>query len=638
MIGGFASLLATFESVNLEIKNACDLADLVGQHVTLKRAGRDLRGLCPFHKEKTPSFYVRPTEQYFKCFGCGAAGDVFTFIQKIHSIAFPEARQMLADRFGIKLNVVPTQSDEKGQITRTQLLRVTKWAASLFQKCLRDDPGKTARDYIQHRRILPELVDRFQLGYAPDSYDFLMNQARRSGVSESLLLASGLVKPRQGGGFYDAFRHRLMFPIADVTGQIIAFGGRILRETDEGGKYINSPETLLFNKSKCLYGINIARQSLTDKNRAVLVEGYLDVIMAHQCGFSETIAALGTSMTDQHAEVIRRYVPGVVLVFDGDQAGIRAADRGCEIAVTGRLDVSLVGLPDGLDPCDYLTQYKREDFEELLIHAPTALEFKWQQVLGSHKASESAVARREAIQRFVRFVGLTMAHGQVDAIQRGLVVNQLAKLLGVSTEDVHKLVLKSQRMADARPVQSVRSMPEKAPSSSTSWMDAMQIRGSRQVAALEVLMMVIAQPDLYPQVEDILGEDVFDSERIKRITRIVLELCREAGQFGPTELLARFEDPQDAADVVELMEQGRRHEESPSERLTAARQRLESAIQTGWVREANLSPEESAGAGVTEPMEPDSRLSEMHDRVREYTRNTNFATLRALKNHSGASS
>ena len=280
--GESTSVLPTVEDITRAIREASDIVDVVGQFVNLKRGGRDLKGLCPFHKEKTPSFHVRPVDQYFKCFGCGAGGDVFSFMQQYHSISFMEARQMLADRAGISVEATP-RSGRGGRSSRSALLRVNRWARDVFRAELQGTSGAAAREYLEQRGIDAEMQERFGLGLTPDSFDFLIHKANRSKVPQELLLEAGLIKKRNSGnGQYDAFRNRVMFPILDPVGQVVGFGGRTLG--DDPAKYINSPESALFNKRKLLYGIDLCREGF-GRGRAVLVEGYTDVILAHRMGF-----------------------------------------------------------------------------------------------------------------------------------------------------------------------------------------------------------------------------------------------------------------------------------------------------------------------------------------------------------------
>ncbi|MFQ6048448.1 MAG: DNA primase, partial [Phycisphaerae bacterium] len=316
-------------AITRQIQQATNIVDLIGQYVALKPAGANHKGLCPFHNEKTPSFYVSASKQIFKCFGCGAGGDVFTFLQLREGISFAEARAWLAQRAGIRLE--PTSQDRPAGPDQNALARVNDWAARFFRRQLLEPGiGAVARQYLAGRKISQQTAEAFGLGYAPDRWDGLLTAAQARGISTGLLAAAGLIRPRSGGeGFYDTFRHRLIFPIRDLPDRVIGFGGRTLG--DDSAKYINSPETVLFEKGRNLYGLDLAKQPITRAGQAVIVEGYTDCLMAHQHGLAQTVATLGTALTEAHVQVLRRFADRAVVVFDPDEAGQRAADRALEV-------------------------------------------------------------------------------------------------------------------------------------------------------------------------------------------------------------------------------------------------------------------------------------------------------------------
>jgi DNA primase len=349
-----------------EIRSRLDIVELVGQFVGLKHAGLHWKGLCPFHTEKTPSFTVNPKRGIFHCFGCGAGGDAFSFLMRQDRLGFPEAVRALAERTGVEL---PTKREPEADSKFETLRRIMALAAEFYTQSLWEPAGQKGRDYLERRGVDPDVARRFGLGYAPEGWNALLGAMGKQSITEEQLVLAGLVVPRQiGGGFYDLFRGRLLFPIRDPQGRVIAFGGRALGP--EEPKYLNSPETPLYVKGQTLYALDVARTAVREKNRVVIVEGYLDCLMAHQHGFGETVAALGTAFTEAQLGLLRRYTDEVIALFDADAAGEKASTR-LEDMMTGSMDLPNLGwsvtrtgsferpghfsikvavLPDGHDP------------------------------------------------------------------------------------------------------------------------------------------------------------------------------------------------------------------------------------------------------------------------------------------------
>src|SRR5947209_10587197 len=320
--------MASFPSAVLdEIRSRLDLVDLVSQFVALRKAGANWKGLCPFHTEKTPSFTVNPAKGIFHCFGCGVGGDAFGFLMRQDRLSFPEAVRALARRAGVDL---PEDRGRRDEGEREALHRAMQLALAFYTDRLWQPEGARARAYLERRGVDPAVARRFDLGYAPEGWDALLTVMRGEKVGEEILERAGLVVPRQhGGGFYDRFRGRLLFAIRDLQGRVVAFGGRAFG--DEQPKYLNSPETPLYTKGNLLYAADVARETIRAKNRALIVEGYVDCLMAHQYGFTETVAALGTAFTPAQLALLRRYCDEVVTFFDADAAGQKAAERAEEL-------------------------------------------------------------------------------------------------------------------------------------------------------------------------------------------------------------------------------------------------------------------------------------------------------------------
>src|SRR2546425_11364060 len=379
-----------------EIRASVDIVDLVGRFVNLRNAGANFKGLCPFHVEKTPSFMVNPKKGIFHCFGCGVGGDAFGFLMRQDRLSFPEAVRALGKQAGVALpEDRPRDGADSG---REELFRVMDLAARFYADALAQPGGGRGREYLDKRGVDPEVARRFGLGLAPEGWDGLLSFMRRQRVAVETLESAGLVVPRQaGGGHYDRFRGRLMFAIRDVQGRVVAFGGRAFG--DEQPKYLNSPETPIYTKGNLLYAIDLARTAMREKNRALLVEGYVDCLMAHQHGFSETVAALGTSFTSSQLALLRRNCDEAITFFDADTAGQKAAERAealleafagdalwdptsggskwlnrtGDFTATGALRVKGALLPAGEDPDTFLRQHGAAAFSERVTSARSIL-------------------------------------------------------------------------------------------------------------------------------------------------------------------------------------------------------------------------------------------------------------------------
>ncbi|NCC76687.1 MAG: DNA primase [Clostridia bacterium] len=357
-----------------EVKSRNDIVSVVGQYVRLdKRSSANLFGLCPFHHEDTPSFSVSPSKQIFYCFGCHKGGNVITFIREIEKCTWPQALKILADRVGIQLPE-PDDAAYRERLERNAILqKIYLEAARYFYHSLQSPTGAAARHYLKDRAISDSTARKFGLGFAPDEWEGLLVHLRRQGIDDPQLInQSGLFKRGKSDGFYDLFRNRLMFPIFDAMGKIIAFGGRVL--DDSQPKYLNSPETPLYVKGRHLYGLNLAKSS-SDK-RLVLVEGYMDTLAMHQAGIDNAVAALGTAMTEAQANLIRKYTDQVIVGFDADAAGQNAALRSLDILTSRGLKVTVLRVPDGKDPDEFIRKHGPERFKVLIDQALPLLDFK----------------------------------------------------------------------------------------------------------------------------------------------------------------------------------------------------------------------------------------------------------------------
>ena len=361
-----------------ELVQRSDIVDVVQSYVQLRHRGRTHTGLCPFHNEKTPSFVVYPETQSFYCFGCGAGGDVITFIKKINNVDYIEAVKFLAGRAGMAL---PEEDDQTGRL-RSRIISINKDAARFYFSRLNSDAGRVGRAYWRGRGLSDATIKRCGLGYAPDSFRETRDHLKSLGYTEDELLAAGLIKRSEKGGTFDFFRHRVMIPIFDLRGNVIAFSGRKLDPEQPGGKYVNSPETLVYKKSRTLFALNFAKKSQT--RRYILCEGNLDAISMHQAGFTTAVAGCGTALTAEQVKILSEYADEVVLCYDSDEAGQKATRRAISLLSASPLKISVLNIPDAKDPDEFIKKFGAERFEMLLNGSNNAIEYELLQAKGKY--------------------------------------------------------------------------------------------------------------------------------------------------------------------------------------------------------------------------------------------------------------
>lgn len=393
------------------VRERADLVEVVGRHVALRKAGRSYIGLCPFHQEKTPSFHVVPDKHFYHCFGCQASGDVFRFLQEIEGLGFAEAVRELAGQVGVEISTEALTANERDQLRRKATLRDTlEEAARLYAGLLlTGSEGAPAREYLLQRGLTTKTLEAWQIGWAPEGWQTLLDHLRHQRISADLAIEAGLARQREhGGGAYDAFRARVILPIRDERGRVIAMGGRLLE--GDGPKYINSPETALYQKSSVLFGIDAARRAIERKGRAILVEGYFDVISLHQAGFDEAVATCGTSLTREHAERLRRLCRRVYVVTDADEAGMRAAERALPILEGAQVASFRLQILDAKDPDELVREQGAEAFESLLDRAQPLLTWVAARKLAEHGYSAAGKqAARDGIADLLRGLSTTQA-------------------------------------------------------------------------------------------------------------------------------------------------------------------------------------------------------------------------------------
>ncbi len=430
-----------------KIKDSLDIVDVVSSYVELSRRGANYWALCPFHAEKTSSFSVNRSGQFYHCFGCKKSGDVIDFVMALEGMTFIEALELLGDRCGIQVERMAPEQRTKGD--KNRLFTVLEAAAKRFEGNLQDTRGVEARNYLTRRRITPEVVSRFRIGCATAGWHDLKELLIGSGFSDEELLEAGLIKRSDRGGTYDLFRNRLMLPIFDIQGRVVGFGARVL--DDSLPKYINSPDTRIFQKSRLFYGLHLARRAVTTERSCVVVAGYTDVIMAHGRGVANTIATLGTALTEDHARLLKRMVERVILLFDGDEAGEIAAGRGIEILLRHDLDVTVVLLQEKMDPFDYFSLHGAEDFQAL-VAAEGRDFFDFTTEYHIKRYDLSTVGGKSKLARVL----LKLVYCHQDLIKRDLLIKKIAETIGVSDEVLRK---EFSNMAISQPLRGQKPPP-----------------------------------------------------------------------------------------------------------------------------------------------------------------------------------
>ena len=417
-----------------EVRSANDIVDVISQYVTLKRSGRNFFGLCPFHKEKSPSFSVSADRQYFHCFGCHKGGDVFTFVSEIERISFRESLEFLAERARIQLPTVENSEFNKTQYLKDRMFKINAETAIFYHERLYKPLAKIAQDYVKQRKLDNNTLKAFKIGYSGE-YNELYKLLKAKGFKDEEILATGLVNKTERGEFIDRFRKRLMFPIMDVSGRVIAFGGRKLENNDKMAKYINSNENLVYSKKKHLFALNLAKQS--DSKQIILVEGYMDAISLYQRGFNNVVASLGTALTEEQGRLLRKYSEQVVLSYDSDGAGQEAIMRGLSILENQGCDARVLQMEGAKDPDEYVIKYGSGRFKLLIENAISLVEFKIKMVKSKYNLENP----NDKI-RFLKEI--TKILSNVDnKIEREIYIENVAESYNISKEAIYAEVNKA---------------------------------------------------------------------------------------------------------------------------------------------------------------------------------------------------
>ena len=567
-----------------ELMARCDIADVVADYVPLTRKGGSLWGCCPFHSERTPSFHVVPERQMYKCFGCGKGGGVINFIMEIENLSYPDAVRFLAKRAGLE---VPEEHGDGGfRKRRERLLALNKEAARYFHSVLHSPAGRAGVDYLfGKRRLSKATVTRFGLGMAPDGWDKLITEMKSKGYEKSELLEAGLVVLSKEGRVYDRFRNRVMFPIIDLRGDVIGFGGRVL--DDSTPKYLNSPDTPIFNKGRNLFALNIAKK--TRLGRIILTEGYMDTLSLHQAGFDCAVASLGTALTGDHAQLLARYTKEVVIAYDGDGAGVSAAQRAIGLLEKTGMKVRVLRMKGAKDPDEFIGKYGAEAFAKLLDQSENHIEYRIDQVKGKYDLTDDA-QRVEFLKEAVPILAQLPSPAE-----REIYGARCAELAGVSAEVVtqevkrerSRLSWKAKKQKERRDLTpTVQLQPKER---------ALRYDNIRSARAEEgVLRLVVLDPELFGSAAvlepehfsaPLLGK-VFGLLRARWTSGLSVSLAALAGELEPAEMshlsgvLTQPESLQNGAramrDYIEIIETEaeKRRLAGESEELLAMQKKL----------------------------------------------------------------
>lgn len=536
-------------SVISQIQQSTDIVEVVSEHLNLVKKGREFVGLCPFHQDHKPSLYVNPVKQIFKCFACGAGGDVFKFVQLRESLTFPEAVERLAERAGIRIEPVRRPSARtadaasNGGFDSKHLARLNDWALRQYRKNFTDEQtGAFARKYVSDRGIDDSSVANWNIGFAEDSWDGMLNASAEKKIPAALMLSGGFLVQRDTGGYYDKFRNRLMFPICDATGRVIGFGGRTLG--DDPAKYMNSPATQLFDKSKCLYGLDKARHSIVSTGSAVVVEGYTDVIMCHQFGCDNVVATLGTSLTAEHARMLRRYAKRIILVFDSDVAGMEAANRAIEVCIGQHVDIRIAFVEQGKDPCEFLLSDGAEAFKKILENAADVMEFKWQRLQDSLAGSDNIADKKEAVEEYFRVVAAAFGSSTIDPISKSLMKTKLRQITGISDEEIDGQLKRLVSRGSSYTVKDRTAVSAAAD-------EKLVLKAQK-----EILEVLLNEPSLCSRAFEYIKPERFEGDVLKEIAAAVFESYSNDEKADIVFILQKIESVEGGREAVRLADEG----------------------------------------------------------------------------------
>lgn len=541
-----------------EVRSSNNIVDIIGGYVKLQKKGSSYFGLCPFHNEKSPSFSVSPNKQMYYCFGCGAGGNVFTFIMEYENQSFPEAVKILADRAGIALPEAELTEEQKRERNKRQLLlEINKTAANYFYYLLNGDQGQQAREYLENRRLSKETQIHFGLGYASKYSNDLYLYLKKKGYQDQILKETGLLTYDEKRGAHDKFWNRVMFPIMDVNNRVIGFGGRVMG--DGTPKYLNSPETMLFDKSRNLYGLNYARTSR--KPYMIICEGYMDVIAMHQAGFTNAVASLGTAFTTQHSVLLKRYTQEVRLAYDSDGAGQKAALRAIPILKSAGINVRVIHMDPYKDPDEFIKNLGTEAFQERIDAAESSFMFEISVLEKNYKQSDP-----EGRASFMKAMARRLLEFPQE-LERNIYIDAIAGRYGIASEELKRMVnsfgasmSREQVEAAIYQQQEREEMPAKK---------RVEKEDSVLTAQKFFLTWLIEEPSIYDKTKDYINEDDFVEPLYHHVAALVFEELRATGQVMPARILNQFEDVEEQKTAASLFNTRLKTDDDPAVREKA---------------------------------------------------------------------
>lgn len=576
-----------------EVRMKNDIVDVISGYVRLQKKGSSYFGLCPFHNEKSPSFSVSRSKQMYYCFGCGAGGNVFTFLMEYENLSFVEAVQLLADRAGVELPKMEYSKEAKERADlKTTLLEINKAAAQYFYVQLKSEQGRIGYEYLKKRELSDETIKTFGLGYSNKYSDDLYRYLRSKGYSEDLIRQAGLISTDEKHGVYDKFWNRVMFPIMDVNSRVIGFGGRVMG--DAKPKYLNSPETPVFDKSRNLYGLNRARSSR--KPYFLLCEGYMDVIALHQAGFTNAVASLGTALTPGHASLIKRYVREVYLTYDSDEAGTRAALRGIPILKEAGISAKVIRMDPYKDPDEFIKNLGAEEFERRIADARNGFLFGLE-ILEREYDMNSPEGKtaffREAARRLIGFE---------DELERNNYIEAVAKIYQISAESLKKLVTKTA-------IQDGLAKPVERPKSTAEQKTAKK-EDAGKTAQKVLLTWMLEEPKLFQVIGKYIHPDDFTEELFRTVAELMYRQY-EQGELNPAKILNHFTEEEEHREAASLFHTKIRELSTKGEREQALKEtilRVKSNSIDAQTRK--LSPTDMAG--LQKLMEEKRKLQDLY--------------------------